>query len=225
MDRPLALVIGAAGPIGQAAISNFSERYDVVATSRRGAAGLNHITPPHQALTLDALDKHSWSRLLQSLSSAPQIAVHCVGDFHLEPLDAMTPERFDAVVSSNLLSAFRSYHHLAPLLRQHQRSCLLYFGLAHGQTVQAEPRISAYYAAKQGLCSLVKSIAAMEAKNGLSCSLIAPGFVEGSPQPATTDQAPVPSAQLCAAIGQLTGPLAQQFSGTLLDLSGAWRLR
>lgn len=225
MDRPLAFIIGASGPVGRAAIDVLSESHRIAASSRQGAEGLQSLAPEHRPILLDALDDNSWLEAIRLLPAAPQVVVHCVGDFRLEPLDHMTPDRFDSVIASNLSSAFRAYHHLAPLLRQHESSCLLYFGLAHGQTVQPETRISAYYAAKLGLASLVKSIAAQEAQHGLSCSLIAPGFVAGSPQPTTTHQEPLPTAQLRAAIHQLTGPLAHQLSGTLLDVSGGWRLR
>ncbi|MBM65203.1 MAG: hypothetical protein CMH55_03095 [Myxococcales bacterium] len=225
MERPLAFIIGASGPIGRAATDVLGESHRIAASSRKGAEGLPDLAPQHRPIRLDALDDHSWAAAIRLLPAAPQVVVHCVGDFQLEPLDHMTPDRFDSVIASNLSSAFRAYHHLAPLLRQHEKSCLLYFGLAHGQTVQSETRISAYYAAKLGLASLVKSIAAQEAQHGLSCSLLAPGFVAGSPPPSTTEQEPVPTAQLRGAIQQLTGPLAAQLSGTLLDLSGGWRLR
>gem|GEM_PF-4654492 len=225
MKKPLALIVGAAGTVGRAAMEELRKEYRLVATSRSGAKGLPTLCSQDIALPLDALNEASWLQVIEQLPRAPQLVVHCVGDFLLEPLDQVTPDRFDAVVESNLSSAFRTYYHMAPLLRQSTQSGLLYFGLAHGQAVQSEPRISAYYAAKQGLKSLVKSIAAQEAQNGMSCHLIALGFVAGSPQPTTTQQAPVPVEQLRAAIGHLTGPLAQQLSGTILDLSGGWRLR
>jgi len=225
MSRPLALIIGASGPVGQAATRSLAKTHRIAATSRRGVAGLTGLVDDCLPFQLEALEDASWQRLLASLPQAPQTVIHCIGDFALIDLDQMNPEHFDALISSNLQTAFRTYHYLGPRLRTQTKSSLLYFGLAHSQSSQAEPRISAYYAAKQGLCSLVKSIALQEAKHGLACSMIAPGFVAGAPQPSTTTQEPVPETQLMAAIEGLTGPLAQQLSGTILDLSGGWRLR
>ena len=72
--------------------------------------------------------------------------------------------------------------------------------------------------------SLVKSIAAQEAPNGMSCHLIALGLWRVPPNPQRPRRLPF-QWNNSAAIGHLTGPLAQQLSGTILDLSGGWRLR
>lgn len=225
MERDLALVIGAGGPVGNAALSALGSSHRLLATSRRGAEGLTEIDGSIQRAELDACDDASWKGFVEALPATPRVVIHCVGDFAIQAIDSQQPSDFEALVQSNLFTAFKCYYHLAPLLRSQAPSALIFFGLAHGQMVKAEPRVAAYYAAKQALSSLVKSIAAQEAPRGLACSLIALGFIEGSPRPSSTDAAAIPRTQLVEAIQQLTGPLAQQLSGSLLDLSGGWRLR
>jgi len=225
MSRPLALIIGASGPVGQAATRSLAKSHRIAATSRRGANGLSCLAVDHLPFPLETRDDDAWRHLLAALPQAPRVVIHCVGDFAIEAVDSQHPTDFEALVQSNLFSAFKCYHYLGPLLRTQAPSALVFFGLAHGQMVKAEPQVAAYYAAKQALSSLVKSIAAQEAPHGLACSLIALGFVEGSPRPSSTNAAAIPRTQVIEAIQQLTGPLAQQLSGSLLDLSGGWRLR
>jgi NAD(P)-dependent dehydrogenase (short-subunit alcohol dehydrogenase family) len=77
---------------------------------------------------------------------------------------------------------------------------------------------------------LARSIAQVEAPHQLTCNIIAPGLLAGTSAADIARIAPplgrpARRAELNAAVRYLLSDAAAQVSGTILPLSGAWRLR
>jgi len=103
----------------------------------------------------------------------PDIIVNNAGAFLYRPLDATTPEEFDAIVQVNLTAAFLVVRELAPHLTQLGRGHVVTVGSVADH--QALPGNAAYAAAKWGLRGLHGVFNAELRGAGVRCTLVSPG--------------------------------------------------
>jgi NAD(P)-dependent dehydrogenase (short-subunit alcohol dehydrogenase family) len=102
--------------------------------------------------------------------------VHAVGSVSLKPLHLMSDSDWDAVIHTNLDSAFYGARAAIQSMRRQKSGVLLFFS-----SVAAQAGISnheAIAAAKGGIMGLMRSIAATYASVGIRANAIAPGLVE-----------------------------------------------
>jgi NAD(P)-dependent dehydrogenase (short-subunit alcohol dehydrogenase family) len=212
------LITGAGGHAGSVLCADLSDDYDVLA-SGRAASGLR---------VLDVCDLDSWRALQPELDQGLFALIHCVGPFVHQPIDTCEPETWRELIAGNLDSAFYAYHFCRRGLRK-SRGRIIFFGLAGVQAQRPEKNQAAYAAAKNGLLSLSSSIAATEAGYGLTCNVIAPGLLHNETReevrrfsvPAGRQAAPL---ELCSLVRYLLSEQAQQVTGSVMNLSGGWRL-
>ena len=83
--------------------------------------------------------------------------------------------RWDAIIAINLSSAFHTSHHALPGMKARNWGRIINIASVHG--LVASPNKSAYVAAKHGIVGLTKVIALENAKTGVTCNAICPGWV------------------------------------------------
>jgi 3-oxoacyl-[acyl-carrier protein] reductase len=211
--RKKILITGARGHAGTVLCADLSGDYDILAPERH---------------SLDVCDVDSWRALQPELDQGLFALIHCVGPFVHEPIDRCEPETWRQVMAGNLDSAFYAYHFCRQGLRNAQGR-IIFFGLAGVQAQRPEKNQAAYAASKTGLLSLSSSIAATEAEHGLTCNLIAPGLLHNETSeevcrfsvPAGRQAAPF---ELCSLVRYLLSDEAEQVTGSVVHLSGGWRL-
>ncbi|MBL1066940.1 3-oxoacyl-ACP reductase [Streptomyces sp. 7-21] len=184
-DRPLAgstaVITGAARGIGEA----------IATVLRRDGARVLCVDVPAQAealrrvagrlegehLELDITAPDAGSRLadrLGAMDGGPVTVVHNAGITRDKTLGRMDADRFNAVLSVNLLAAQRLTDALLPLLGERSRivavSSMNGIAGAAGQTN--------YAASKAGLIGLVQALAPRLADQGVTVNAVAPGFIE-----------------------------------------------
>jgi len=212
------LITGSEGTVGKALCADLDGDYQLVATTRPGRSEDD----------LDVCDVADWQRFMTSVGDDLYALIHTVGAFELQSVDDCDPATFDRLILSNLNSAFYAYEACRERLRS-SRGRLIFFGLAGVQTARPETNLAAYAAAKAGLSSLVTSIAAAEARHGLTCNLIAPGLLHNA-QADEVARYQIPAgrsartSELCAAVRFLLADESAQITATTLPLSGGWRL-
>lgn len=91
------------------------------------------------------------------------------------PLHECTLEDWDAHMSINLRCHFIVCRRVIPLLLEHERSVIL--NVSSTGAHRGEDGYFAYDAAKAGLESLTRNIAAQYGRSGLRCNCLAPGLV------------------------------------------------
>lgn len=91
------------------------------------------------------------------------------------PLHEMTLEDWDAHISINLRCHFIVCRYVIPELLKQERSVILNIGSTGAH--RGEDGYFAYDAAKAGLESLTRNIAAQYGRNGLRCNCLAPGLI------------------------------------------------
>jgi NAD(P)-dependent dehydrogenase (short-subunit alcohol dehydrogenase family) len=116
--------------------------------------------------------------------SAPDIVVHAAGDYWEGPLPALTTERWEALVRSNVTSAVAVLRAALPGMRRRRFGRVLFFGVAGGDAPRAAGRAHAYRAAKIALLTIARSAAQEEAEHGITVNVILPGVIRTPGTPA-----------------------------------------
>jgi NAD(P)-dependent dehydrogenase (short-subunit alcohol dehydrogenase family) len=115
---------------------------------------------------------------------APDILVHAAGDYWEGPIAALTPERWESLVRSNVTSALAVLRAALPGMRRRRYGRVLLFGVAGGDAPRAAGRAHAYRAAKIALLTLARSVAQEEAEHGITVNMILPGVIRTRGTPA-----------------------------------------
>ena len=103
------------------------------------------------------------------------ILVNNAGIQHVAPVQDFPPERWDAVIALNLSAAFHTTRCALPGMQQRNWGRIINVASAHGLVASAEK--AAYVAAKHGIVGLTKVVALENARTGITCNAICPGWV------------------------------------------------
>ena len=103
------------------------------------------------------------------------ILVNNAGIQHVAPLEQFPVEKWDAILSINLSSAFHTTRLALPAMRQNRFGRIINIASAHG--LVGSPFKAAYVAAKHGIVGLTKVAALETAEDGITCNAICPGYV------------------------------------------------
>ncbi len=174
--RRLALITGAAGGIGQAAVSAFVEAgWDVAAVDRRPLGGVSEnvreyrvdVSRPEEVRRLFQEVERDFGRLVAVVNNA---AVQ-IG----KPLLETSAEEWDEVMASNLRSAFLTARYGHALLRG-GRGSIVHVSSVHA--VATSSHIAAYAASKGGLVALTRAMAIELAPDQIRVNAVLPGAVD-----------------------------------------------
>jgi 3-hydroxybutyrate dehydrogenase len=103
------------------------------------------------------------------------ILVNNAGIQYVAPLDQFPTEKWEAILSINLSSAFHTTRLALPAMRKNKFGRIVNIASAHG--LVASPFKAAYVAAKHGIVGLTKVAALETAEEGITCNAICPGYV------------------------------------------------
>jgi 3-hydroxybutyrate dehydrogenase len=103
------------------------------------------------------------------------ILVNNAGIQHTANIEDFPTEKWDAIIAINLSSAFHTTHHALPGMKKRNWGRIINIASVHG--LVASTQKSAYVAAKHGLVGLTKVTALENARTGITCNAICPGWV------------------------------------------------
>jgi 3-hydroxybutyrate dehydrogenase len=103
------------------------------------------------------------------------VLVNNAGIQHVAPIGAFPPEKWDQIIAINLTSAFHTIRGVIDGMSTRGWGRIINIASAHG--LVASPFKSAYVAAKHGLVGLTKTVALEQARAGVTCNAICPGYV------------------------------------------------
>jgi 3-hydroxybutyrate dehydrogenase len=106
---------------------------------------------------------------------APDILINNAGIQHVAPVDEFPEEKWDAILSIILSSAFHTTKAALPGMKAKGWGRVINTGSMH--SLVASPFKSAYNAAKHGLAGLTKTVALEVATQGITVNAICPGYV------------------------------------------------
>ena len=146
----------------------------------------------HALATIQSAEKPGTAKYIQADMSRPDecrtliakaeehfgrvdILVNNAGIQHVAPIDEFPAEKWDAVLSINLSSAFHTTAAALPVMRKGGWGRVVNISSAHGLT--ASPFKSAYVAAKHGIIGLTKVTALETAEEPITANAVCPGYV------------------------------------------------
>ena len=103
------------------------------------------------------------------------VLVNNAGIQHVAPVQDFPTERWDAVIALNLSAAFHAARCVLPGMQKKNWGRIVNIASAHGLVASAQK--SAYVAAKHGIVGLTKVVALENARTGITCNAICPGWV------------------------------------------------
>jgi 3-hydroxybutyrate dehydrogenase len=106
---------------------------------------------------------------------AVDILVNNAGIQHVAPIDEFPPEKWDAIIAVNLVSAFHTIRHALPAMKTRGWGRIINIASAHA--LVASPYKSAYVAAKHGIAGITKTVALEVAQQNITVNAICPGYV------------------------------------------------
>jgi 3-oxoacyl-[acyl-carrier protein] reductase len=106
------------------------------------------------------------------------VLVNNAGPFLVKSLFDTEVDEWRRILDGNLSSAFYCSKFVLPSMRANKNGNIINIGSLNVETTRGAPTTAAYNAAKTGLVVLTKSIARSEARYGVRCNLVNPGFIE-----------------------------------------------
>lgn len=111
----------------------------------------------------------------QAAFGSVDILVNNAGIQFASPVEQFPVEKWDAVIATNLSSAFYAMRCVLPLMRGRGWGRIINIASVHG--LVASVNKSAYIAAKHGLVGFTKAMGLEAAGSGVTCNAICPGWV------------------------------------------------
>lgn len=103
------------------------------------------------------------------------VLVNNAGIQHTALIEEFPTEKWDAIIAINLSAAFHAIKAVLPGMKSRKFGRIINIASAHG--LVASPQKVAYVAAKHGIVGLTKVTALENAKLGITCNAICPGWV------------------------------------------------
>ncbi len=161
--------------------------------------------------------------------SRVDVLVNNVGPFLVKSVFDTEIDEWRRTLDGNLSSAFYCTKYALATMRAQKSGHIVNLGSLNVETTRGAPTTTAYNAAKTGLVVLTKSVARSEARYGIRCNLVNPGFVETY---ATTeaDRRELPTLVPLGSLGTATdiaemiaflvSPKARYVTGAVLNVHG-----
>ncbi len=119
-----------------------------------------------------------WTHLVEKAErqfGAVDILVNNAGIQFTALVEEFPLERWEAILNTNLSSAFYGIRIVLPQMKQRNFGRIINIASVHGLVASAQK--SAYVAAKHGILGLTKTVALETASYDITCNAVCPGWV------------------------------------------------
>jgi 3-oxoacyl-[acyl-carrier protein] reductase len=182
----VAFVTGASQGIGRASALKLAQRGATIAAAARNQEKLNKLVEEIEsaegkaaAFALDVADEEQVKTSIKSAVTQfgkIDILINNAGITRDQLVMRMKRADWDAVLNTNLTSAYLCIQQVAPAMLKQRYGRIINITSVFGQMGQAGQ--ANYAASKAGLIGLTKAIARELASRNITCNAVAPGFIE-----------------------------------------------
>jgi 3-oxoacyl-[acyl-carrier protein] reductase len=188
-EERIAIVTGSSKGIGRGIAQRLAQDgYTIVVNYLRDAAAAQETvalaqahTPRSLSIQADVATPEGAQRLIDetlTLFGQIDVLVNNAGPFLIKSVLETEIDEWRHVIDGNLSSVFYCTKYVLPSMRAHKRGNIVNLGSLNVETVRGAPTTAAYNAAKSGVIVLTKSVARSEARYGIRCNAVNPGFIE-----------------------------------------------
>lgn len=241
----VALVTGSARGIGKEIALTLGRAGARVAVSyRTNKLGAQKVVAELRALGVDGLaimsDVTDPVRVKEMVNTVVghfgrlDVVVNNVGNFEWKTVVDSTEEEWDAIIASNLYSAFYVTKFALPIMRRQHWGRIVNLGSVGAERAFGQAKISAYSAAKAGLVAFTRSAALEEARNGITLNVVNPPIIDD--KDLSLEQAerlkdarfpvgrPATARDVAEAVKFFASQEAAFITGQVVSVSGGWML-
>jgi len=230
MSHHVALITGATGGVGRIVSETFAAhgyRLALVARHADAVEALaDSLAVPTLALTADVTTPDAATEVVHATKAdfgRLDVVVHLVGGYAGgQSLAGITLETWERMLRLNLTSAFLIAQAALPIMREQNFGRLLFVSSVHGHT--PGKHVAAYAAAKGGLETLVRAIAAETRGDGITANAVAPSVIDTPANrramPNADTSAWVAPERLAALFAFLASEAAADINGAVIPLPG-----
>ncbi len=188
-DERIAIVTGSAKGIGRGIAKRLAEDgYTIVVNFQHDSAAAQEtlaLTQPKSSRSLaiqaDVATPDGAKRLIDEVLTVfgrIDVLVNNAGPFLVKSVFDTEIDEWRRTIDGNLSSAFYCIKYVLPTMRAQKSGHIINLGSLNIETMRGAPTTAAYTAAKTGIAALTKSVARSEARYGIRCNLVNPGFIE-----------------------------------------------
>jgi len=236
IDEQVVLVTGASRGIGQATADWLQGLGGIVygtATSRAGAEAISERLGEGRGLVLDVTDPEAISATVEAVKDAAGSVTILVNNAAItrdQLLMRLKDEDWQAVLDTNLTGAMRMTRACLRGMLKARAGRIISVSSVVGYA--GNPGQGNYCAAKAGLAGFSRAIAHEVGSRGITCNVVAPGFIDTDMTRALDEQqrgrltGTIPLGRLgepedvAACIGFLASPASAYLSGQTLHVNG-----
>jgi 3-hydroxybutyrate dehydrogenase len=256
LENKTAIVTGASSGMGQAIATTLAHHgcrimfnglgdAEGIEDFRRGLSEKYNVD-----VVYDNCDLTDPSQISAMIGSAVQrfgridILVNNAGIQHVCPIDEFPPDKYQAIIDTNLSAPFYTIRQVLPIMKRHGWGRIVNISSVNGYVASIHK--GPYVAAKHGLLGLTKVVALETAEIDVTCNAICPGFVktaiidrqiraraeakgmsyEGAEYEHLVEKHPskqfVPAVHIASAVVYLCSEEAQHVTGIGLPVDGGW---
>lgn len=188
-EERIALVTGSGKGIGRAIAQRLAQDgVTIVVNYQRDVTSANETlslvrshAPRSITIQADVARPEGAKQLVDETLSAfgrIDILVNNVGPFLVKSIIDTEIDEWQRMIDGNLSSAFYCTKYALASMREHKSGHIINLGSLNAENARGAPTTTAYNAAKSGLVVLTKSVARSEARYGIRCNIVNPGFIE-----------------------------------------------
>ncbi len=183
MSKPVLILFGASGGIGQALVRRLADDFSITAVSR-DLSRLNDLPASVRKVEADATRPGEAAKAFEGHDSVDAV-VNCIGNLFLKPVHRTTPAEFTDVMRIHVFSSFCILREAVEKMPG-GGSIALMSSVAAGTGMVNHETIAA---AKGAIEGLTRSAAATYARKNIRVNAVAPGLTE-TPMTARLTQGP-----------------------------------
>ena len=186
LENQIALVTGASRGIGRAIAIELARGGATVVAAARNTDAIESWKAEHadiagriEAVALDVTDREACQNIIDAIVTQHEridVLVNNAGITRDGLVMSMEDEQFDEVLDTNLRGAFWLTRAAVRHMIRSRKGRIINISSVTG--IMGNPGQANYAAAKAGLIGMAKSVAKEVGKRGVTCNVVAPGFIE-----------------------------------------------